>query len=83
MRAEFKNADTDGSGTLDFMEISAMFPPPPETRGHGHRRASHLHEQAWMFLEIVDTDRSGSIDKAEWREFILTGWRENPPAAPA
>ena len=47
-----------------------MFPGPPEW-------------DAMDFLALVDTDRSGTVDRSEWRVFVRAGWRASPPAARA
>ena len=77
--ALFKLFDRDMSGTLDYGEVSAMFPAAPAATSSG-RRGGVLDDQAANFLQFVDVDRSGSLDLDEWRGFILTGWRHNPPA---
>ena len=78
--ALFKLFDRDSSGTLDYGEVSAMFPTPPAPKS-GRRRATVLDDTAAACLQYVDTDRSGALDLDEWRTFILAGWRHNPPAA--
>lgn len=82
----FDMFDADGSGHLDYGEISAMFPDPPsQAKGVGRRRRHEtvLSTPASKFLQFVDTDRSGALDRDEWHDFILAGWRMDPNAARA
>ena len=76
--------DSDGSGQLDYVEISAMFPTPPAAqRQRSRRRADVLVDPAYSFMHYVDEDQSGTLDREEWRAFIMKGWRHQPQAARA
>ena len=78
----FRMFDRDGNGFLDFGEVSAIFPTPPaNTTKRGRRGHSVVGSEAYNFMELVDKDRSGTLDLDEWRRFIMDGWRANPPAA--
>ena len=81
----FKLFDRDGSGSLDYGEVSAMFPQPRAAdAARGRRQPVNADtDQAFAFMQYVDLDRSGTLELDEWRDFILQGWRRNPMAAHA
>jgi hypothetical protein len=66
-----------------------MFPEAPgqaqETAepaaGRRGRRRTVLNDEAYGFIQLVDKDRSGTLDAEEWREFLFDGWRQNPAMA--
>jgi len=85
----FERFDRDNSGELDYAEVAAMFPEAPgqaqETAepaaGRRGRRRTVLNDEAYGFIQLVDKDRSGTLDAEEWREFLFDGWRQNPAMA--
>jgi len=81
--AVFARFDRDGSGVLDYAEVAAMFPDPPARGSRSRRRDTIMNDEAYAFVQLLDEDRSGSLDRDEWRNFMMTAWRMNPPAARA
>jgi len=68
----FHAYDTDQSGGLIISEVAAMLDGNAQL-------ASQLKEQAAVaFIMEIDGDMSGSVELAEWQEFIKVAWREDP-----
>jgi Ca2+-binding EF-hand superfamily protein len=70
-RAEalFDLFDLDGNGKLDWQEVVRF------TRRQGADGGS----EAQQFFAFIDADRSGFIERAEWREFVLEMWNTHGP----
>lgn len=65
----FDGYDHDGSGSLDPSEVIEFTNPDAE--------ADERWQTARNFIQQMDQDRSGTLERGEWRDFMFKFWRRN------